>query len=67
MSTNGDLEQKVMQELEMHVQRILEHWNRNRPYEQVLNVTERRNDFVTALERLIDQRIHEYVSRSQQQ
>lgn len=60
MNNNSD---EVMRELETHVQRILEHHNPKAPYAQVLNVTERRNDFVNALTLFIDQRIEERLKK----
>jgi len=62
-----DNSDQLMKELETHVQRILEYYNPKEPYAQVLNVTEKRGDFVKVLARFIDQRIQEHLTRFAQE
>ena len=54
---------QLMQELETHVQRILECHEHEQPYGRHLSVTEKRGDVVKALTRFIDQRIEERLTR----
>ncbi len=52
-----------MQELETHVQRILEYHDPKQPYALVLNVSEKRAALVSALLRYIDARIEDRIAQ----
>jgi hypothetical protein len=54
---------QLMQELETHVQRILEHHDPKQPYAPVLNVSEKRGDLISALSRYIDGRIEDRIAQ----
>jgi hypothetical protein len=53
----------VLQELETHVQRIIEHYDPKNPYGKVLNVTDKRGSLAVALKHLIDQRVQDAIKK----
>jgi outer membrane translocation and assembly module TamA len=54
---------QLMQELETHVQRILEYYDPKQPYARFLNVSEKRGDLINALSRYIDERIEDRIAQ----
>jgi hypothetical protein len=52
---------QLLDELEAHVQRILERRSPTQPSEQVGNETDKRGDLINALARFVDQRVDEHL------
>ena len=53
----------LIRELETHVQRILEYYDPTHPYAQVMNVSGKRGDLISALARYIDGRVEHRIAQ----